>query len=200
MAALINILAAKYIRARVYTRSQFARACLLASHLHEIKLVRLTNQMGGITIKHLQVALDLLLIIGELCWGTCLAMASFSGAQVELHVSYPEPVNYSVVMLACTDEFGVRQDDVEFLKNGHVLNSGSSKDQVTVTNTSYGEITFTFSQAQEGLFSCRSGSRMSSEIGLAGTYIITHSYKIIFIIICAFLSRNHIFSYTCHES
>lgn len=98
-----------------------------------------------------------------------IMVSFFARAQVELRVSYPEPANYSVVMLACTDEFGVRQNDVEFLKNGLVLNSGSSKDQVTVTNTSCGEITFTFSQAQEGLFSCRSGSIMSSEIGLAGT-------------------------------
>lgn len=110
-----------------------------------------------------------------------LIMASFfTGAQVELHVSYPEPGNYSVVMLACTDEFGVRQDDVEFLKNGLVLNSGTSNNEVTVTNTSRGEISFTFSQAQEGFFSCRSGSRMSSEIGLAGSYNIYMRASIIF--------------------
>ena len=69
--------------------------------------------------------------------------------------------------LTCLRE-NLPQSDAEFFKDGTPLTSGSESHQVTITSTGSGEITFSFTQEQEGYFSCRSRGRFSDEIGLAG--------------------------------
>ena len=93
-----------------------------------------------------------------------LAVVYSCEAQVNLAVDYPETGNYSLVKLTCSDDFGVRLNDAEFLKRVPEQNSlvqlpGSPTD---------GEITITLTQEEEGYFSCRSGNVRSDEIGLAG--------------------------------
>lgn len=95
-----------------------------------------------------------------------------AAVQLFLGVEYPEEGrgNYSVVKLTCRDVLFL-EENAEFLKDGVVLTSGPASHQVTITNTGNGEISFIFTQQQEGNFSCRRGGDVSEEIGLAGIII-----------------------------
>ena len=93
-----------------------------------------------------------------------LAIVCAAEAQPNLVVDYPEPGNYSVVMLTCSDNFGAKLNDAEFLRRAPEQDSPV---QLPDSPTN-GEITITLSQEEEGYFSCRSDSVTSDEIGLAG--------------------------------
>ena len=86
----------------------------------------------------------------------------------QLDVQYPDNNNYSLVKLTCL-RGTLPQTDAEFFKDGTILTSGSESHQATILNsTDSGEITFLFTQDQEGYFSCHSRNHSSDEIGLAG--------------------------------
>ena len=91
----------------------------------------------------------------------------------QLEVQYPDFNNYTLVKLSCLRE-NRPQSDAEFFKNGTSLTSGSGSHQVTVNSTGSGEITFSFTQEQEGYFSCHSRGHSSDEIGLAGILYSIH--------------------------
>ena len=99
-----------------------------------------------------------------------LVAVDLTDAIIKLNVIYPEE-NYSVVRLTCT-EGGFTVTNAEFLKDGVALTSTSNL--VIVTNIDSGEISFTFTQQQEGMFSCRSGGGgdESVKIGLAGIKLL----------------------------
>ena len=87
----------------------------------------------------------------------------------KLSVQYPVSGNYSIVRATCRDVSGDKLSSAEFLKNGTVLTSGPESHQVTIINdTGDGEISFSFTQEQEGVFSCGKGKNRSAGIGLAG--------------------------------
>ena len=92
----------------------------------------------------------------------------------KLSVQYPAVSgNYSVVTLTCRDAFGNKLSGAEFLKNGTLLTSGPESHQVTIINdTGDGEISFSFTQEQEGVFSCGKGENVSAGIGLAGKNLV----------------------------
>ena len=94
-------------------------------------------------------------------------MYIYTDAEPQLDVDYPDVNNYSLVKLTCLRE-NLPQSDAEFFKDGTILTSGSESHQVTINSTGSGEITFSFTQEQEGYFSCHSRDRSSDEIGLAG--------------------------------
>lgn len=103
-----------------------------------------------------------------------MCVVSFTAA-LNLIVTYPEPKNFSVVKLTCQDDSGIplnNSESLRFLKNGTQLTSGSESHQVTINMTSTDDITFSFTQEQEGFFSCtRPRANASDEIGLAGKII-----------------------------
>ena len=84
-----------------------------------------------------------------------------------LDVEYPDVNNYSLVKLTCLRE-NLPQSDAEFFKDGTILTSGSGSHQVTILSRGSGEITFSFTQEQDGYFGCYSRNHSSDEIGLAG--------------------------------
>ena len=88
----------------------------------------------------------------------------------QLGVEYPDNSNRSSVKLTC-HRGSVPQNDAEFLKSGVVLTSGSASHQITINDRGDGEILFSFTQQQEGMFSCCSRGHTSNEIGLAGIYV-----------------------------
>ena len=95
----------------------------------------------------------------------CLLAVVCSGeAQVNLAVDYPETGNYNLVTLTCNDNFGTRLNDAEFLRRA----PGQDSPVQLPGSPTNGEITITFTQEEEGYFSCRSASVPSDEIGLAG--------------------------------
>ena len=110
-------------------------------------------------------------VVSVIC---ALVAVDSAAAVVRLNVFYPEreEENYSAVRLTCT-EGGLTVTNVEFLKDGDLITSTSNL--VTVTNIGSGEISFTFTQQQEGMFSCRrgGGGDESEKIGLAGTYVLS---------------------------
>ena len=95
-----------------------------------------------------------------------LAVVCAVKAQVHLAVDYPEQGNYNLVTLTCSDNFGFRLDDAEFLRRAP---DQDSPVQLPGSPTN-GEITIILTQEEEGYFSCSSvsGGGNSSEIGLAG--------------------------------
>ena len=103
-----------------------------------------------------------------------LVAVDLAAAFIRLNVDYPEreEENYSVVRLTCT-EGGLTVTNAEFLKDGDLITSTSNL--VTVTNIGSGEISFTFTQQQEGMFSCRRGSggdESEKTVGLAGIRLL----------------------------
>ena len=90
-----------------------------------------------------------------------LAVVCASKAQVNLRVDYPEPENYNLVTLTCSDDFGSELNDAEFLRRAPGQDS-------PVQLPGNGEVTITLTQEEEGYFSCRSDSVPSDEIDLAG--------------------------------
>ena len=88
-----------------------------------------------------------------------LAVACSVEAMPNIRAEYPDPENYNVVTLSCSDSFGNLLDDITFLKRvpGQMISMPLSDNDVTLT------------QEREGYFSCSSVSEgTSSEIGLAG--------------------------------
>ena len=124
-----------------------------------------------------------------------LVAVDLAAAVIKLNVFYPEreEENYSAVRLTCT-EGGLTVTNAEFLKDGDLITSTSNL--VTVTNIGSGEISFTFTQQQEGTFSCRrgSGGDESEKIGLAGIKLL----KLLFLLqFCNSPYLQH--SFTCCE-
>ena len=110
-------------------------------------------------------------VVSVIC---ALVVVDSAAADLDLNVFYLEEENYSAVRLTCTGG-GLTVTNAEFLKDGDLITSTSNL--VTVTNIGSGEISFTFTQQQEGMFSCRSGGGAggdeSEKIGLAGTYVLS---------------------------
>ena len=81
-----------------------------------------------------------------------------------LSITYPQPENYSLVRLTCTDPFG---DSVpaNFKFNGTPIGLTTT---LTVTERTNHSIDVIFTQSQEGFFSCESGGTPSDPVGLAG--------------------------------
>ena len=101
-------------------------------------------------------------------------------AALELSVTYPIPGNRSVVDLSCRqsgDLFNV--DGAEFLRNNDVITTDS--DLVSVVSEGTGTIRFSFTQQQEGTFTCTDQTSASNAIGLAGKSVLyvcsTNVYK-----------------------
>ena len=80
-------------------------------------------------------------------------------------MEYPDSDNRSFVQLLCVNEGSSPLEGAVFFKDGDVLTSSSV---ATLTNTEDGEIMFSFTQEQEGVFQCQSNGRYSAAIGLAG--------------------------------
>ena len=106
---------------------------------------------------------------------------------VELRVEYPlvdavsADGNYSVVTLSCLrntlgEPLQRDQFPATFLRNGSVITPNSSL--VTVTSGGSENISFVFTQEQEGEFSCRTAlGEVSNTVGLAGSYSINSICK-----------------------
>ena len=108
-------------------------------------------------------------------------------AAVALLVDYPQPNNYSIVTLTCVkdgdfqDRLSAEQRPAVFLINGTAITAGSALVS-EVTEETDESISFVFSQAQEGQFSCRTAlGENSSPEPLAGIYKynFTSGYKYI---------------------
>ena len=101
-----------------------------------------------------------------------LAVLELAAAELDMDVEYPDmPINRSRVMLTCRN--GLRPlSGAQFEKDGVPLAPGQANNQViSLTNEGDGEVTFTFTQAQEGNFRCAGGGEMSDPIGLTGNDI-----------------------------
>ena len=104
-----------------------------------------------------------------------LAIVCAAEAQIRLVVDYPEPANYNLVKLTCTNASSDRFNDAEFLKRAPGQDSAIQLPGSPIN----GELIITLTQAEEGYFSCSNGSEggTSSEIGLAGNYSVhVHVY------------------------
>jgi hypothetical protein len=85
-----------------------------------------------------------------------------------LDVEYPLGSNRAVVRLLCVSGASANLTDARFFKDGAELSFGGGQGQVTVVSApSEGRVTFSFSQEQEGWFSCQSHGLSSPLIGLA---------------------------------
>ena len=108
----------------------------------------------------------LLLMVGILLSST----HRVSSEPPRLSVSYPEEAqaNYGLVRLSCTDDFGDPQPQTaSFRVNDSLIDPDTTL--VTVRESESYYIVFTFTQSQEGLFSCETSAAGSSEeVGLAG--------------------------------
>ena len=96
-----------------------------------------------------------------------LAVVCSGEAMPSIAAEYPDPDNYSIVTLTCSDRFGARLNDAEFQRRAP---DQGSRDELPGSPTN-GEITITLTQADEGHFSCSSaseGGTSTNEIGLAG--------------------------------
>ena len=87
--------------------------------------------------------------------------------ELSLSVAYPVPSDRGVVELTCRASlFPV--DDAQFRRNNSVI--AADNNLVTVLLEGAGTIKFSFTQEQEGYFTCTASNpdRTSNEIGLAG--------------------------------
>ena len=98
-----------------------------------------------------------------------LAVAELAAARLRMDVDYPDGTsNPNRVKLTCRDDL-IPLRGAQFEKNGVRLTPGQDNDQVTTLMPGGdGEVTFTFTQAQEGNFSCVGDGKMSDPIGLTG--------------------------------
>ena len=84
-----------------------------------------------------------------------------------LLVNRPTANSLSFVRLSCVDASMTDIRGAIFFRNGAELTTSSS--QVTIVgNSRNGEVLFTFTQEQEGLFHCESSGLASIAVGLAG--------------------------------
>ena len=94
-----------------------------------------------------------------------LVLVDLTAAIDQLNVAYPERdnQNYSVVTLSC-------QDGAFFVENAIYQRNGVDLEtQVLVIDETDEEVTFVFTQDQEGWFTCGgSTSDISPSVGLAG--------------------------------
>ena len=99
----------------------------------------------------------------------CLfALMELTAAQPQLNVAYPERDNqrYSVVTLSCQESaiFAIFVQNAIYQRNGADLGT-----VVNVIDLTDEDVTFFFTQEQEGWFTCGlSTNNMSPSIGLAG--------------------------------
>ena len=94
-------------------------------------------------------------------------------AALELSVAYPDPSNRSVVELSCREGvFPV--DGAQFRRNDAVITTNNGL--VSDVSESTGTITFSFTQQQEGVFTCthQTSTSPSNAIGLAGKYVLLY--------------------------
>ena len=90
-------------------------------------------------------------------------------ASLELGVAYPIISNRSVVELSCRE--GVfRVDGAKFRRNNTVIITNNGL--VSVVSEGTGTITFSFTQQQEGVFTCTDQTSTSNAIALAGKYVL----------------------------
>ena len=108
----------------------------------------------------------LLLMVGILLSSTQFV----SSDPPRLSVSYPQG-NYGLVRLSCTDDFGDPQPQpASFRVNDSLIDPDTTL--VTVTESGSYYIVFTFTQSQEGVFSCEtSAAGSSAQVGLAGSWL-----------------------------
>ena len=102
-----------------------------------------------------------------ICW---FALMELTAALPQLNVDYPERdnQNYSVVMLSCRDT----ASSAFFVQNAIYQRNGADLGTVVnVIDLTDEDVTFVFTQEQEGWFRC-GGSTIgfSVPIGLAGRY------------------------------
>lgn len=89
-------------------------------------------------------------------------------------VEYPYPVSRSFALLLCVIGGSTPISGALFYKEGHILTSGSGRNQVTLlANAGDGTVEFIFKQDQEGLFSCGKNGLKSIPIGLASKHNLT---------------------------
>ena len=105
---------------------------------------------------------------GLVCLLIAFAFICQSANAIQLNVYYPEAGNYSVVNLICNNDFGgLADENVTFLRNGELI-TAESVDYLRRENIT--SILFTFNQAQEGEYSCRTSDEEISNVEpLAGT-------------------------------
>ena len=97
-----------------------------------------------------------------------LAVLQLAAAQLVISADYPGGTsNRSHVTLTCRNGI-IPISDAQFQKDGIPLTQGSANNQVTSLIEGDDQVTFTFTQAQEGMFRCVGDGEMSPEIGLAG--------------------------------
>ena len=96
-----------------------------------------------------------------------LVVVELAAAQLEMGVLYPDSGNRSHVWLRCMRSNGSNMGlpGAQFSRNGSLL---TAEDVTSLTDAGNGEVTFIFTQAQEGFFRCVHEGQMSPEIGLAG--------------------------------
>ena len=98
----------------------------------------------------------------------CVLAVVCSGEEMpNIDAEYPDSEDYNRVTLTCSDRFGTRLDDAEFLRRAP---DQGSRDELPGSPTN-GKTTVTLTQEDEGYFSCSSvsgGGTSTNEIGLAG--------------------------------
>ena len=100
----------------------------------------------------------------------CVLTVALAAAELQMDVEYPDGTsNRNRVRLICRNEITLRRvSDARFQKYVTFLTQGSASIQVTTLVEGDGEVTFTFTQAQEGLFRCVHNDEESEWIGLTG--------------------------------
>ena len=96
-----------------------------------------------------------------------LALIELAAPQLDMAVSYPDRINRGFVTLTCTNSNRIIPlPGAKFQRNGSLLTS----DLVTaLTDEGNGQVTFNFTQDQEGYFRCVHNGETSREIGLTGS-------------------------------
>ena len=98
-----------------------------------------------------------------------LAVAVAGEAMPNIHADYPDPEDYNLVTLSCTNS-----SRLDLLIDANFLRRAPEQDSLVQLPGSpiNGEINITLTQEKEGYFSCSSangGGPSTNEIGLAGT-------------------------------
>ena len=91
-------------------------------------------------------------------------------ASLELGVAYPIISIRSVVELSCREDNFNPANGAQFRRNNEVITTDS--DLVSVVSEGTGTITFSFTQQQEGVFTCTDQTSTSNAIALAGKYVL----------------------------
>ena len=102
----------------------------------------------------------------------CLfALMELTAAQPQLNVVYPDNQNHSVVTLSCRESAisAIFVENAIYQRNGADLGTVVNVLNSSIYDLTDEEVTFVFTQEQEGWFTCGlSTNNMSPSIGLAG--------------------------------